>query len=88
MLYWQACKFDRFCGECRNKVLLASSLLTSEPDPAKEKGYVPILYAGIRRCVADRHIHLPILIDYIDAIISRAQPELLGRYGFAAFTPV
>ncbi|XP_032675649.1 gametogenetin-binding protein 2-like isoform X2 [Odontomachus brunneus] len=69
----------RFCGECRNKVLLASSLLTSESNPEKEKGYVPILYAGIRRCVADRHIHLPTIIDYIDAIISRAQPELLGR---------
>ncbi|XP_014487774.1 PREDICTED: gametogenetin-binding protein 2-like [Dinoponera quadriceps] len=69
----------RFCGECRNKVLLASSLLTKEPDPTKEKGYAPILYTGIKRCIADRHIHLPTITNYIGTIIGRAQPELMGR---------
>ncbi|XP_043273261.1 gametogenetin-binding protein 2-like [Venturia canescens] len=69
----------RFCGECRTKVLLASSLLTTEPEPAKEKGYVPALYAGIKRCIPERHIHLPTNTDYISAIIERAQPELMGR---------
>ncbi|XP_011140169.1 gametogenetin-binding protein 2 isoform X2 [Harpegnathos saltator] len=69
----------RFCAECRNKVLLASSLLTREPDPTKEKGYVSILYTGIRRCIADHHIHLPTMTNYIGTIIGRAQPELMGR---------
>lgn len=70
----------RFCAECRNKVLLASSLLTREPEPAKEKGYVAVLYSGIRRCIADRHVHLPTMTEYIGTLIGRAQPELMGRY--------
>ncbi|CAG5087264.1 Similar to CG2182: Gametogenetin-binding protein 2-like (Drosophila melanogaster) [Cotesia congregata] len=51
----------RFCGECRTKVLLASTLLTSEPNPSKEKGYVAALYKDIKQvltclgiCVANR----------------------------------
>lgn len=54
-------------------------MLTTEPEPAKEKGYVPALYAGIKRCIPERHIHLPTNTDYISAIIERAQPELMGR---------
>ncbi|XP_029161178.1 gametogenetin-binding protein 2-like [Nylanderia fulva] len=69
----------RFCVECRNKVLLASSLLTRELEPAKEKGYAAVLYSGIRRCIADRHIHLPTVTEYIGKLIGRAQPELMGR---------
>ena len=69
----------RFCGECRTKVLLALSLLITEPEAAKEKGYVPALYAGIKRCTPKGHIHLPTNTDYISAIIDRAQPELIGR---------
>ncbi|KAK0178640.1 hypothetical protein PV327_007516 [Microctonus hyperodae] len=69
----------RFCGECRTKVLLASSLLTSESEPTKEKGYVPILYAGIKRCIPEHHVHLPYNTDYIGSIIGRAQPEIMGR---------
>lgn len=69
----------RFCGECRTKVLLASSLLTSEPEPTKEKGYVAALYSGIKRCIRDRHVHLPTSTDYISTLIGRAQPELMGR---------
>ncbi|XP_046484127.1 gametogenetin-binding protein 2-like [Neodiprion pinetum] len=69
----------RFCSECRTKVLLASSLLTTEADPAKEKGYIPALYAGIRRCIPERHVHLQTNTDYISNLIGRAQPELMGR---------
>ncbi|XP_011503263.1 PREDICTED: gametogenetin-binding protein 2-like [Ceratosolen solmsi marchali] len=68
----------KFCSECRTKVLLASSLLTTESDPIKEKGYVSSLYADIKRCTGG-HIHLPLNIDYIGSIIRRAQPELMGR---------
>ncbi|KMQ96750.1 gametogenetin-binding protein 2-like protein [Lasius niger] len=69
----------RFCAECRNKVLLASSLLTREPEPTKEKGYVAVLYSGIKRCIADHHVHLPTITEYIGTLIGRAQPELMGR---------
>lgn len=53
-----------------------------EPEPTKEKGYVPSLYAGIKRCLRDKHIHLQMKTDYITKLISRAEPELLGRYVF------
>ncbi|XP_012277942.1 gametogenetin-binding protein 2-like isoform X2 [Orussus abietinus] len=72
-------KKHRFCAECRTKVLLASYLLTTEPDPAKERGYVAALYTGIKRCVPERHVHLPTNTDYIGTIIGRGQPELVGR---------
>lgn len=70
----------RFCAECRNKVLLASALLTREPEPTKEKGYVAVLYSGIKRCITDHHVHLPAITEYISTLIGRAQPELMGRY--------
>lgn len=70
----------RFCAECRNKVLLASSLLTREPEPTKEKGYVAVLYSGIKRCIADHHVHLPPITEYMTTLLSRAQPwALMGR---------
>lgn len=68
----------RFCGECRTKVLKAYSLLVEEPEPSKEKGYVSSLYAGIKRCLQDKHIHLNPKTDYITKLINRAEPELLG----------
>lgn len=69
----------RFCAECRNKVLLASSLLTREPDPTKEKGYVAVLYKEIRRC--EKHVHLPHHTEYMTTLLGRAQPwALMGRY--------
>ncbi|XP_011690108.1 PREDICTED: gametogenetin-binding protein 2-like isoform X4 [Wasmannia auropunctata] len=70
----------RFCAECRNKVLLASSLLTREPEPTKEKGYVAVLYSGIKRCIADHHVHLPPITEYMTTLLGRAQPwALMGR---------
>ncbi|KAL6260622.1 hypothetical protein P5V15_008142 [Pogonomyrmex californicus] len=70
----------RFCAECRNKVLLASSLLTREPEPTKEKGYVAVLYSGIKRCIADHHVHLPAITEYMTTLLGRAQPwALMGR---------
>lgn len=70
----------RFCGECRTKVLRAYALLVEEPEPAQEKGYVAGLYAGIKRCLPDKHIHLQTKTEYISALITRAEPELMGRY--------
>ncbi|XP_049823669.1 gametogenetin-binding protein 2-like isoform X2 [Aethina tumida] len=68
----------RFCAECRTKVLKAYTLLVEEPEPTKEKGYVSSLYAEIKRCLPDKHIHLQPKTDYITKLISRAEPELLG----------
>ncbi|KAH0560206.1 gametogenetin-binding protein 2-like [Cotesia glomerata] len=69
----------RFCGECRTKVLLASTLLTSEPNPSKEKGYIAALYKDIKRCTPDNHVHLSTNTEYITDLIGRAQPEVMGR---------
>lgn len=69
----------RFCCECRTKVLKAYTLLVEDPEPTKEKGYVPALYSGIeKRCLQEKHIHLMPKTDYITKLISRAEPELLG----------
>ncbi|XP_015121952.1 gametogenetin-binding protein 2-like [Diachasma alloeum] len=72
-------KKHRFCSECRTKVLLASSLLSKDPETIRDKGYVPALYAGIKRCVPESHVHLPTNSDYISSLIGRAQPEVMGR---------
>ncbi|OAD58930.1 Gametogenetin-binding protein 2-like [Eufriesea mexicana] len=69
----------RFCGECRTKVLLAFSLLTTEPEPEKEKDYVASLYDGIKRCIRGRHIHIPVDDMFMDKLMERIQPELMGR---------
>lgn len=75
----------RFCGECRTKVLRAYFLLVEEPDPSKEKGYVSALYSGIKRCLPDKHLHLQTKTEYISKLISRAEPELMGRYDMYVF---
>jgi hypothetical protein len=72
-------KKHKFCQECRTKVEKAYTLLMSEANPAKEKGYVTAIYNGIKRCLKDKHIHLPIKDHYIDDLIKRAEPEIIGR---------
>ncbi|XP_044017147.1 gametogenetin-binding protein 2-like [Aphidius gifuensis] len=69
----------RFCNECRTKVVLASTLLMTEPDSIKEKGYVPGLYAGIKRCISNRHVHLPADDEYIQILVDKTQSESMGR---------
>lgn len=56
----------------------AYTLLVEDPDPCKEKGYIPALYSGIKRCLPEKHIHLQCKTDYIAGLITRAEPELLG----------
>ncbi|CAG0914439.1 unnamed protein product [Notodromas monacha] len=70
----------RFCLECRSKVLRAYSILVGDADPSKEKGYLPSLYEGIRICPPpDKHIHVQASPEFIDALIARAEPELMGN---------
>ncbi|XP_066905805.1 gametogenetin-binding protein 2-like [Halyomorpha halys] len=71
----------RFCGDCRTKVLRAYWLLVEEPEPGREKGYVPSLYAGIKRCLPDKHIHLPPSTDYVTALVARVHPDIIGSGG-------
>jgi hypothetical protein len=73
-------KKHKFCQECRTKVEKAYNLLMNEPNPAKEKQYVPAIYNGIKRCLKDKHIHLPIDNEYIDDLIKRAEPEIIGTH--------
>lgn len=74
----------RFCQECKNKVHRAFDILVGQDGGgveagSKEKGYVAALYAGIRRCEAKGHIHIPADTDYVTHLITRAEPELQGR---------
>lgn len=71
--------FCRFCAECRSKVLRAYSILVGEVDSSKEKGYCPALYEGLKCCPQDRHVHVLGDTEFIDNLISRAEPDLLGR---------
>lgn len=73
---------DRFCPECRLKVLRAYSLLVGEVEPAEEKGYKPILYLGLKCCPAEKHIHVQCNVDLMSLLIARAEPELVGRFVF------
>lgn len=61
------------------KVDKAYGLLVNESNPTKEKGYVAALYSNIKKCIADKHIHLQTKADFIDSLIKRAEPELNGR---------
>lgn len=61
------------------KVEKAYQLLMSEPNPNKEKGYVPGLYSGIKRCLTEEHIHLQTKAEFIDSLVKRAEPELIGK---------
>lgn len=40
------------------------------------------MYTGIKRCIADQHIHLPTITNYIGTIIGRSLPEDTGKYEF------
>lgn len=71
-------KKHKFCHECSAKVETAFHLLFREKNPRKEPGYAEELYAGIKRCL-NQHIQLPCKVDFIDMLIRRAEPELVGN---------
>lgn len=73
-------KKHKFCSECRTKVEKAYTLLINENNPSKENGYVASLYAGIKKCITNKHIHLQTKLDYIDTLIKKAEPELNGSH--------
>ena len=70
---------DRFCTECKSKVLRAYSILMGDLDTSKEKGYCPSLYDGLRCCPGERHLHIECETDFVAHLIARAEPDLSGR---------
>ncbi|XP_034485365.1 gametogenetin-binding protein 2-like [Drosophila innubila] len=73
-------KKHKFCAGCRTKIERAYKILIGEVS-TKEKGYAAQLYAHIRKCVPDEHIHVSMnKIEFLDALIKRAEPEVNGSY--------
>ncbi|EDW83284.1 uncharacterized protein Dwil_GK22775 [Drosophila willistoni] len=73
-------KKHKFCAGCRTKIERAYKILIGEVS-AKDKGYAAQLYAQIRKCVLDQHIHVSTnKIEFLDALIKRAEPEVNGSY--------
>ncbi|XP_017044154.1 gametogenetin-binding protein 2-like [Drosophila ficusphila] len=73
-------KKHKFCSGCRTKIERAYKILIGEIS-GKEKGYSAQLYAHIRKCVPDQHIHVSTnKIEFLDALIKRAEPEVNGSY--------
>ncbi|XP_016954240.3 gametogenetin-binding protein 2-like [Drosophila biarmipes] len=73
-------KKHKFCSGCRTKIERAYKILIGEIS-AKEKGYAAQLYVHIRKCVPDQHIHVSTnKIEFLDALIKRAEPEVNGSY--------
>ncbi|EDV47931.1 gametogenetin-binding protein 2-like [Drosophila erecta] len=73
-------KKHKFCSGCRTKIERAYKILIGEIS-SKEKGYAAQLYAHIRKCVPDQHIHVTTnKIEFLDALIKRAEPEVNGSY--------
>lgn len=69
----------KFCQECRTKVEKAYKLLIEDGGSSnKEKGFSNALYSNIRKCEADKHIHIPKKIQFIDNLIRKAEPEING----------
>ncbi|XP_037947719.1 gametogenetin-binding protein 2-like [Teleopsis dalmanni] len=73
-------KKHKFCQGCRTKIEKAYKLLIGEVTQ-KEKGFVAALYANIKKCHPEKHIHIPTRnVDFLDALIRRAEPEVNGSY--------
>lgn len=72
-------KKHKFCQGCRAKIEKAYNILVGETT-TKEKGFVAALYANIKKCQPEHHIHVQTKADFIDTLIRRAEPEVNGSY--------
>ncbi|CAF1069666.1 unnamed protein product [Adineta ricciae] len=70
----------KFCSECKLKVSEAFELLINNADETncERNGFRPSLYAGLRSCTHDKHIHVDVDKDFIGSLISRAEPDIDG----------
>lgn len=70
---------QRFCIECKTKVLHAHGLLIGDDGKKKDKSYCPALYEGIKYCKNAKHVHVKNDVEFIANLIARAEPDLMGR---------
>ena len=70
--------YYRFCCDCKNKVLKAFNILIGEYDSNKEKGYCAHLFDNFK--FIDKNIQIKNDKLYLTQLISRAEPEIQGRF--------
>ncbi|UJR15999.1 hypothetical protein I4U23_002917 [Adineta vaga] len=70
----------KFCSECKVKVFEAFELLihNCSHTNSQRNGFCPNLYAGLRSCTNDKHIHIDSNKDLIGSLIARAEPDIDG----------
>ncbi|XP_017471648.1 PREDICTED: gametogenetin-binding protein 2-like [Rhagoletis zephyria] len=72
-------KKHKFCQGCRNKIEKAYQILVNET--TCKEGFDAALYASIKRPQTEKHIQiLTKKVDFLDALIRRAEPEVNGSY--------
>ncbi|CAB3994159.1 Gametogenetin-binding 2, partial [Paramuricea clavata] len=69
---------NRFCTECKRKVLKAFGILTGDIDAEKVKGYCPSLYEGLTKCPLHKHVHVPGDVEFLTVLLEKAEHELSG----------
>lgn len=72
-------KKHKFCQGCRNKIEKAYQILVNET--TCKEGFDAALYANIRKPQSEQHIKIITKkVDFLDALIRRAEPEVNGSY--------
>ncbi|XP_054747875.1 gametogenetin-binding protein 2-like [Anastrepha obliqua] len=72
-------KKHKFCQGCRNKIEKAYHILVNET--TCKEGFDAALYANIRKPQSEKHIQIITKkVDFLDALIRRAEPEVNGSY--------
>lgn len=72
-------KKHKFCQGCRNKIEKAYQILVNET--TCKEGFDAALYANIRKPQSEKHIKIITKkVDFLDALIRRAEPEVNGSY--------
>ena len=66
---------NKFCSECKLKVLVAYMILTKNCD-TDDTTYDPSLYEDIKCCTT--HIHIRNDVGFIEQLICKAELEILG----------
>ncbi|XP_053945749.1 gametogenetin-binding protein 2-like [Anastrepha ludens] len=72
-------KKHKFCQGCRNKIEKAYHILVNET--TCKEGFDAALYANIRKPQSEKHFQIITKkVDFLDALIRRAEPEVNGSY--------
>ncbi|XP_067617863.1 gametogenetin-binding protein 2-like [Eurosta solidaginis] len=72
-------KKHKFCQGCRNKIEKAYQILVNET--TCKEGFDAALYANIRKPQGEKYIQIITKkVDFLDALIRRAEPEVNGSY--------